>query len=495
MSASATLVATLTEEPSEQLLRRLGGRAAVLEVRADLTGDLAAGALRKEFGGELLYTLRSSAEGGQGPGTAGERAGRLAAAAAAYDLVDLEGRDLEPETLELVPARKRLVSWHGAATDVAGLRRRLERLGVAAARFYKLVPSAAHPSEALAPLELLRDEERADLIAFAGGAAGVWTRLLAPRLGAPLVYGAAGARPAALGQPPLERLIEDYDLPALPEARQLFGVAGLPVRDSLSPRLYNGLFRRLGLASLYLPFEVEHFGDFWLDVVESGALRGLGFPLCGLSVTAPHKEVALAVAGAASPLAERIGAANSLVLSERVWEAETTDPHGVSGALAARRLSVTGARAAVLGAGGAGRAAAFALARAGAEVSIVNRTAGRGQRAAEMLGLPLVPLDVFAPGRFDVVVHATPLGGRDDDPLPFDLDRLPAGATVVDLVYRRGRPTRLVQQARARGLTAVDGREVLLHQAAPQFELMTGLPMQLAAAAALLGLEPPADSG
>ena len=117
----------------------------------------------------------------------------------------------------------------------------------------------------------------------------------------------------------------------------------------------------MGLEHLYLPFEMPVFGDFWLDVVESALLQDLGFPLTGLSVTSPFKEIALAVAGAASPLAERIRSANTLVLRGGVWEAESTDPDGIRGPLVVEKIEVDGKRAAILGAGGAGRAAVFGL--------------------------------------------------------------------------------------------------------------------------------------
>ena len=487
MPASASLVATLTEEPSEAVLEGLSGRASILEVRADLAGDLDPERLRRSFDGELLYTLRSESEGGRGPDGREERARRLGEAARRYDLVDLEGRDLGG-AVEQVPAAKRLLSWHGRSADATELRAAYERLAAVEARYLKLVPLAAAPGDGLAPLQLLRDLGRPDLIAFAAGAAGAWTRLIAPRLGAPLIYAAAGETAAAPGQPRLDRLCEDYGLPALPEVEELFGIAGLPALNSLSPRLHNGLYRRLGLPALYVAFEVESFGDFWLDLVEADTLGGLGLELRGLTVTAPHKEIALAVAVAASPLAERLGSANTLVRHEDAWQAESTDPDGVAGPLQARGLRIAGRRAAVIGAGGAGRAAAFALARSGAEVAIVNRSPERGARAARQLGVAFVPLEVFDPSRFDLVVNATPLGRGDDGRLPFDPGRLAAGSIVLDMAYRRDAPTPLVTAAREHGLDAVDGREVLLHQAPAQFEAMTGHPMPLDAGAELLGL-------
>ena len=94
-------------------------------------------------------------------------------------------------------------------------------------------------------------------------------------------------------------------------------------------------------------------------------------------MTAPDKLIAIAVAGATSPVSERIGSANTLVRRQGVWEADSTDPEGVLGPLRRREIVVRGRRAAVLGAGGAGRVAAWALSEAGAEVTLFNRSAGR----------------------------------------------------------------------------------------------------------------------
>ena len=485
-SDRAELVATLTRPPGEDggALAALAGRASWLEVRADLAGDLDPAALRREFPGGLLYTLRSRAEGGRGENDPAARQERLlAAAAAGWDLVDLEGeRDLDPALLDRLAPERRLLSWHGQDADLPALQRRFAAMARTPARLYKLIPTAVRPGQALAPLQLLAALGRRDLIAFAAGSQGAWTRTVAPRLGAPWVYGAAGDRPGAPGQPTIARLARDYGLPALPPAAGLCGVVGHPVGHSLSPRLHNGAYRALGLPLVYVAFETERFGDFWIEVVESGAFEGLGMPLVGLSITAPFKRAALAVAGAASPRAETIGAANTLVLRDGVWEAECTDPEGVLLPLVRRGVALNGVPAAVVGAGGAGRAAAFALDRAGARVTLVNRTEEGGREAAATLGVGFEPLAGFDPGRFRLVVNATPA-------LPFDPARLAPGAAVVEMTYRSAADSPLLAAAHAGGAVAIDGREVLLYQALGQFRLMAGRELPEALGRRLLGLD------
>lgn len=483
----ATLVATLTSTPPVDGFEEELADVAWLEVRADLVGDLPPEPLRARFGGKLLYTLRSRSEGGAWEGSAERRKRRLLDAAERFDLIDLEAsRDLAPDLLKAIPPQKRVISWHGPAANLGGLQAVFEKMSAADALLYKLVPTASHSGEEIPPLLLLDSLKRRDVAAFAAGPVGAWTRLVAPRLGAPVIYGALGEIPGAPGQISLRRLREDFGLPALPPVQKLFGVVGNPVLHSLSPRLHNTAYRELGLPFLYLPFHVESFGDFWLEIVEGGALEQIGMPLRGLSVTTPHKEAALAVAAAPSPRAELIGAANTLVNPQEVWEAETTDPEGVVLPLKARGIDLARRRAAVVGAGGAGRAAAEGLAVAGAQVTLVNRSLEKGERAAGLLKLPFIPLDEFQPSAFDLIVHATSLGRSPGDPLPFSVDDLRPGTVVVDLVYK-DEPTPLLAAAAARGLTVVDGREALVYQALGQFRWMTGREMPLATALRIVG--------
>ncbi|MCP3960247.1 MAG: type I 3-dehydroquinate dehydratase [bacterium] len=489
-TTQTTLVATLTTPPSDdgEEIRQLPEGVGFLEVRADLVGELDPDWLRDRFDGALIYTLRSAAEGGSFKGGRRRRQGRFREAAERYDLVDLEAdRDLGDDLLGDLPADKRLISWHGPAASLAALTGRFENMAETDARFYKLIPEARQTVDAIRPLALLCSLRRDDVIAFASRDAGAWTRLLAPRLGSPLVYGSLGEVPAAPGQLTVEKLAVDYGLPRLDEVKGLFGIVGKPVLHSLSPRLHNGAYRALGVPGLYVPFHVESFGDFWLDLVESGSLGGLGIPLWGLSVTSPYKEVALSVAGISSPRAQHIGAANTLVLHE-MWEAESTDPEGVVLALEHAGVKVAGARSVVVGCGGAGKAAAVGLQMAGAEVTLVNRGAERGRKASMELRLPFQPLADFDPGAYEIVVQATALGHQDDDALPFDPARLRPDAALVDMVYGPEH-TRLLKETRARDIIAVDGREVLLHQALGQFRLMTSCELEEPLARDLLGLE------
>jgi shikimate dehydrogenase len=238
-----------------------------------------------------------------------------------------------------------------------------------------------------------------------------------------------------------------------------YGVLGWPVGHSRSP----AMMRAAGLERYQrLPVAPEAFDD------TVRALGAAGFR--GANVTIPHKQAALALATTASDAAREIGAANTLSFAEDgSIAAENTDAPGLLAALGHAPAS-----ALVLGAGGSARAAIWALTRAGADVAIWNRTPER----ARGLGARVVSQAVGA----EVLVNCTSVGLDDlSNPfkdLPLDADALDEYATVVDLVYRAGGTT-LVRAAERRGVSIIDGLEILVRQGALSFTVWTGMPAPL----------------
>jgi shikimate dehydrogenase len=244
------------------------------------------------------------------------------------------------------------------------------------------------------------------------------------------------------------------------------GVCGWPVAHSRSPQMHNAALAAVGLDGwryLRLPLPPELFAE------TVPALPAAGFR--GVNVTIPHKHAALELADRASDAARAIGAANTLTFEDGAIEADNTDAPGL---LAALGEPVAGRRALVLGAGGAGRAAAWALASAGADVAVWNRTPERAEALAADLGVRAVPGSVPA----DIVVNCTSVGLHDPEAtfkaLPVEADEMGAGSLVVDMVYRAG-GTRLLEAARSRGARVVDGLEILVAQGAASFERWTGM--------------------
>jgi 3-dehydroquinate dehydratase/shikimate dehydrogenase len=465
------MVAVLSEPPRTDgaELCALAACADALEVRADLVGDLDPHWLRQHFPGTLVYTLRSVEEGGQFSGDLADRHARLAAAARAYDQVDLEwARDLTPEMLAAVPASRRRLSRHvGEPADLDALTMFVDRMSETPAALYVLSIGVAVAEDAVVVIALLVAAKRSDLTAFATGFAGLWTRILAPRLGAPVVFGQVDIGGQA-GLPTLAQLQTDFGLPELAPVRCLYGILVKGQRRSASPRLHNRAYRMTGLPAINLPFSTEDLDRFWRIMIP--VLDAANLPLRGLTVVTPFKERAMSLVAHATEVATRCGAANVVWRDGDTWRGDSTVC--VVTALHARGIDPRGQRVAVVGCGGHGRVMAAALAIAGAEVCLVNRGSDGGRAAERLLKLPFVPLADFSPVGFTLLVHATPVIDR----LLFPLAGLSKDTTVIELVYTdEGTP--LIREARARGLSTMDGWQVLAAEVAMQFKVMTGLTM------------------
>jgi shikimate dehydrogenase len=238
----------------------------------------------------------------------------------------------------------------------------------------------------------------------------------------------------------------------------LAAVLGFPVRHSRSPAMMNAAFAELGLDWRYLalPVPPARFAETVRALPASGYRAA--------NVTIPHKLAARDVADELSDAARAIGAVNTLSLQEDGRIAgDNTDAGGLLDALG----EPVPATALVLGAGGAARAAVWALADAGARVTIWNRTASRASALARELGVEAAE----RPGPAELLVNATSVGLRPDD----TLDALPLvdARVVVELVYGDA-PTPLARWAQERGARLVDGLEVLVRQGARSLALWTG---------------------
>jgi 3-dehydroquinate dehydratase / shikimate dehydrogenase len=485
----ATLVATInslsqTDEARSGLDWRL---ADWLEIRADLLPEPMA--IRPAFGGRLLYSLRSRRAGGRDDSPIGARHQRLQGAARVYDLVDLEGdRDLVPGLLSCIEPERRVISWYGQIRDDQFLQQLLQVSSGTGARLHRFEVDCSNVEDGISVLRFLHRARRSDVIAYATGPLGLWTRILAPRLGAPIVFGGLRDEGRNGGcNPSVSELIQDYGFPDLGPVSEIFAIVGEPVSNSLSPRLHNAAHRASGAGRVFLSFPTKAFGRLWSRLVSSGHLETMGLTVKGLTVAAPNKQSALKVSGRVAPLCHRCQASNLLVRANGEWAACTTDPEGIFDQAILREVKLPGARVAVVGCGGSGRVTAAALVEAGAEVTLVNRGFDRGRWAGHLLDLRFVPLREFSLRGFSALVNATPVG-REGEELPVDLKSLDPGSLVVDLVYRRKGATPLTTAAQALGHKVIEGRKVLLAQTKRQYHLMTGEQMPETLARGLLGL-------
>ncbi|MDH5021573.1 shikimate dehydrogenase [Halobacterium rubrum] len=248
----------------------------------------------------------------------------------------------------------------------------------------------------------------------------------------------------------------------------VYGLVGNPVGHSLSPPMHEAAYDHLGIDARYVTFEPAATD---LEAAIDGA-RALG--VAGLNVTVPFKEAVRDLV-AVDDLAARVGAVNTVDFSGSEPTGHNTDVEGVRRAFAHHDVPLAGERAVVVGAGGAGRAVAFALADADARVHVANRTVETAESLAADVGATAHALDELPAlvGDADVLVNATTVGMDAPDQSPVPADALHGDLAVLDAVYTP-LETRLLRDAGAVGATTVDGAWMLLFQGVAAFERWTG---------------------
>ncbi|MBI5176452.1 shikimate dehydrogenase [Candidatus Micrarchaeota archaeon] len=254
---------------------------------------------------------------------------------------------------------------------------------------------------------------------------------------------------------------------------KVFAIIGDPVSHSASPAMHNAAFRALGMDAVYCAFRVKKESlPHALD-----GMRALG--IAGMNVTAPHKQDAMRLVDEVDEMACKAGAVNTIVSQGRKLKGFNTDVAGCARALQMLmgRENMAGLEVIVLGAGGAARAALVALGN-GNRISIVSRDVQKAIDAMRELGLSrfkAIGWDGIANAveHADLLVNATPVGLAEGES-PIEASLLSPHTRVLDLVYTRG-GTKLVRDAKALGINAVDGKEMLLQQAFESFGLFTGM--------------------
>ncbi len=416
-----------------------------------------------------IATLRSAAAGGNYGGSAEDQLQILESTAqAGASLIDLEIESAEHLGVQAVRHLRRsaplMLSLHDYHETPENPANALDRLKAFPANYYKLVTLAHRHRDNAAILGLLK-KGRGRLVAFTLGEIGRPTRVMCLAAGAPFTYAAASeGETLGPGQFRAAELCGPYRAEKISPRTRFYGVVGNPIEHSISPAVHNAAFAALKMDAAYLPFRVEDFEDF---VASRRTYR-----LAGISVTLPHKEVAAEAVDRLEPLAASVGAVNTVVLRRGLWHGYNTDVAGLLRPLEKRR-QLRGARTLIAGAGGVARAAAFALARAGARVFVVSRRPEQAAALAEAVGGETLDRNELSDERFDIIVHATPLGMAPDvDSCFFSVGELNA-PLLFETVYTPIE-TRLVKMARRKRLHVIVGLEMFLEQAAGQFELWTG---------------------
>src|SRR5271154_4270659 len=420
-----------------------------------------------------IATCRRTANGGKFSGNVAAELEVLSkASSAGFHIVDVELESVEAmKKGELQKLRETgvalIISHHdfNATKDLEGIYKRIIPFHP---DFIKIVPTAKTLSDNVTLMRFIeRMEDHSNIIGICMGDAGIISRVLGVRAGSAFTFAAATVgEETGPGQIAARTLIETYRIDQVDNATKVYGVAGNPIRSSLSPIMMNTAFRRETVNAVYLALQANKLSDL-LKLVQE-------IPIQGLSVTMPLKQEIMAHLEKTDPLSAKIGACNTVLRQDGKLYGFNTDVAGITGPIE-KRMSLRGAKALVLGAGGAARAAVFGMRDKGAEVFILNRTPETAQKLARQSGAKTIKKDALAKTSFDVIINATPIGmaGIKGNQIleAKDLNT----KLVFDLVYNP-LETPLLRMARQKSIPIITGIEMFVQQGARQFEIFTGKP-------------------
>src|SRR5260221_4789648 len=251
----------------------------------------------------------------------------------------------------------------------------------------------------------------------------------------------------APGQVTAQELQSTYRLDQVDAVTKVYGVAGDPVSQSLSPAIMNAALRRENVNGVYLALHAKSLKDLLACIRD--------IPIHGLSITMPYKQSILSHLDNSDPYTAKTGACNTVVRSQdgKLY-GFNTDTSGVVRPLE-QRLTLTDAKILVLGAGGAARAAVFGLKDRGAQISILNRSLAAAHKLARSAKARTIKRTDLKKLEFDVIINATPVGMGNTKDSPLNADEIKA-KIVFDMVYDPAE-TRLLPLAKARGCETMPG--------------------------------------
>jgi len=459
----ALLCATVTAATTADLRRQRDAitDADLIELRLDTVSDPnAAGALAGRRG-PVIVTCRAASEGGHFKGSEEERRRILSDALAhGAEYVDIEWRARFDTLLAQTRGRRVVLSMHDFDGVPKDLPARLTAMRATGAQVVKIAATPRGLAECVTLLDLgAQAGPLGSFVILGMGPFGIATRLLAGRFGSAWTY--AGAL-EDIGQLSADAMLNDYHFRSIGDATEVYGIVGGTVNHSVSPSMHNAAFHALRYDAIYIPLPAVDATDF----VAFGKAIGIS----GASVTIPHKVTLFDHLDEVYAVARRIGAINTIRVENGRWIGGNTDAAGFLEPL--QRVSLKGVRASLLGAGGAARAIAVALAASGAQVRIHARTPSQAKQVAMLTSAGVGPWPPEI-GSWDLLINCTPVGQfpRDTD-TPVARDQL-TGRFVYDIVYNPTQ-TRLLREAGEMGCQTIGGLDMLVAQAQEQFAWWTG---------------------
>lgn len=428
-----------------------------------------------EFHPEALVvaTCRRVANGGKFKGSIASQVDILVKAAGlGCHLVDIEletAAQLKPNDFNRLRRSAHLILSYHDFRGTKKLEETFAKMQQHPSDFIKIVTTANSLYDNVVMMKFLEKYSHAhSLIGLCMGEQGVISRLLCVRAGSQFTFAAANpGEETAPGQLTARALRDVYRIDQVDAATRVYGVAGDPVAQSLSPAMLNTAFRRENVNAVYLALHAKTIEDLMACLQD--------IPIAGLSITMPYKEPMLKQLDKSDPWTAKVGACNTLVRSQdgKLY-GFNTDVNGVVRPLE-MRIRLQGAKILVLGSGGAARAAVFGLKERGAEVSILSRNSAAAQKLAKQAKAKAINRTMLKKLEFDVIINATPAGMEGNkDPLPLTEPEMKA-KYFFEMVYVPAE-TKMIKMARARGMHVIPGAEMFVQQGARQFEIWTGKP-------------------
>jgi 3-dehydroquinate dehydratase/shikimate dehydrogenase len=419
-----------------------------------------------------IATCRRKLNGGRFTGSIGSQLEVLEkAAAAGCQLVDIElqtASKCKPALLQKLRSRAALVLSYHDFKVTRNLETTLDKMLAIPADYYKIVTTATTLFDNVVMMKFLEKHgDKHSLVGLCMGEQGIISRVLGVRAGSAFTFASVSpGEETAPGQVTAQDLRSVYRIDQVDAATRVYGVAGDPVAHSLSPVIMNAALRRENVNGVYLALHAKTLKDLLACVRE--------IPLHGLSITMPYKEAILEQLDNTDAHTRKVGACNTVVRAQdgKLY-GFNTDTAGVIRPLE-KRITLENAKILVIGAGGAARAAVFALKERGAEVWILNRSAASAQKLARQAKARTTKRADLKKLQFDVIINATPVGMGNSHESPLNENEINA-RYVFDMIYDPAE-TRFMKLALARGAQVIPGIEMFVHQAARQFEIWTGKP-------------------
>jgi len=419
-----------------------------------------------------IATCRRASNGGKFQGSVASQLDILGkASASGCQLLDIElqsASKCKPEQLQRLRGRSAVILSYHDFHATRNLEGTLEKMADIPADFYKIVGTATTLYDNVTMMKFLEQNgDRRSLIGLCMGEQGIISRLLAVRAGSAFTFASVSPdEKTAPGQMTAQELRSTYRIDQVDVATRVYGVAGDPVAHSLSPAIMNAALRRENVNGVYLPLHAKTLKDL-LSCVRD-------IPIHGLSITMPYKEAVLKHLDNTDSHTTKIGACNTVVRAQdgKLY-GFNTDAAGIVCPLE-QRITIEKSKILILGAGGAARAAVFGLKERGAEVYILNRTAGPAQKLSHQARARIAKRADMKKLSFDVIINATPVGMGTSRESPLKENEINT-KILFEMIYDPAE-TQLMKLAKERGAEVIPGIEMFVHQAARQFEIWTGKP-------------------